>query len=93
MKLIKTFLHPSITEDTQDRPEEIALILIGHEIAASLDWWIGSAGYTTAKITRKLCLFLACYLLRNTQGKNGVEPSFNFIKDFHAFFSCDIKVL
>ena len=44
LKLIKTFLHPSITEDTQDRLEELALISIEHETAAVLDWWIGATG-------------------------------------------------
>ena len=42
---------PSITED---RLEDLALILVEREIAVSLDCWIGAAGiYTTAKTTGK----------------------------------------
>ena len=52
-----TFLYTctSITEDTQDRLEDLALILIEYEIAAFLGWWIGVAGVYHRQNYRKVC--------------------------------------
>ena len=84
LKLIKTFLHPSITEDTQDRLEDLALISIEYEIAASLDWWIGAAGVYHCQDYKKawkqvilvVSIVSILSMLRNTQEKNA------FIKEF-----------